>query len=56
MSPETYAAMVVKHVTASSPKPWFWKGTNSAVTWVVSTFAYKTAFVSSISLFERLQD
>jgi len=44
MSPETYATAVVKHVTASSPSPWFWKGTNSTVTWVVSTFAHKTAF------------
>ena len=46
MSPEIYAAALVKHVTGSSPNPWFWKGTNATVTWIVSTFAYKTAFVS----------
>ncbi|KAN0091815.1 hypothetical protein V8E51_017662 [Hyaloscypha variabilis] len=46
MSPETYAAALVKHVTGNSPAPWFWKGTNSTVTWIVSTFAPRTAFVS----------
>jgi hypothetical protein len=46
MSPETYAAALVKHVTGNSPAPWFWKGTNSMVTWIVSTFAPRTAFVS----------
>ncbi len=50
MSPETYASALVKHVSGSSPKPWFWKGTNSTVTWIVSTFAPKTAFVSYRSL------
>lgn len=46
-SPEAYAAAVVKNVVASFPRPWFCKGTNSTVTWVLSTFAYKTAFVSN---------
>ncbi|KAK9326685.1 hypothetical protein V1520DRAFT_284770 [Lipomyces starkeyi] len=45
MDSETYAVALVNHVTASYPKPWLWKGTNSMVTWVVSTFAHKTAFV-----------
>lgn len=46
MSPETFAAALVKHVTRSSPSSWFWKGTNSTVTWIVSTFAPRGSFVS----------
>ncbi|KAJ5460082.1 uncharacterized protein N7458_001634 [Penicillium daleae] len=46
MDADSYANAVVNHVTASSTKPWFWKGTNSTVTWFVSTFAPKTAFDS----------
>jgi len=40
MKPEVYAQSVVNHVLKSSPSPWFWKGTNATVTWIVSTFAY----------------
>jgi hypothetical protein len=46
MSTEVYAAALVKHLDSSTPKPWFWKGTNSTVTWVVSTFMPKGGFVS----------
>lgn len=53
MSPETYAAALVNHVIGSSPGPWFWKGTNATVTWIVSTFAPKTAFVSPASGMRR---
>jgi len=44
MDPSVYAQGVVNHVLKSAPSPWFWKGTNSTITWLVSTFAYKTAF------------
>lgn len=53
MSPEIYAAALVTHVTGHSPSPWFWKGTNVTVTWIISTFAPKRAFVSYGSTLQR---
>lgn len=49
MKPEAFAAALLEAITATSPKPWFWQGTNSTVTWLVSTFAPRTAFVSGPS-------
>lgn len=43
-TPEVFAAGLLKAIAA--PKPWFWLGTNSTVTWLVSTFAPRTGFVS----------
>jgi hypothetical protein len=48
MSTEVYAAALVKHLDSSTPKPWFWKGTNSTVTWVVSNFMPKGGFVCHV--------
>lgn len=44
--PEDFATALLKAVSTPSPKPWVWQGTNSRITWLVSTFAWKTAFVS----------
>lgn len=45
--PEVFAKAVVRHILASSPNPWVYKGNVATIAWIVSTFGPNWAFVSS---------